>query len=212
MGVVGIVSVGEEYLMTHAFALPALITLLTYLALFFWAGRIASRAAGGSIWLFGQAKGRERLAAIGFRLSFALAALGLIWGAAQGGFGYSGGGNAAFGLIGLALSNVGAMIAFGAQLSMGASWRVGVRTGAVGPLVSGGLYVFSRNPTFVGQGLLLLGAFLAAPSLLGLIGAALFAWSAATQVASEEAALAEAHGAEYEAFKANTPRWLGWGH
>lgn len=101
------------------------------------------------------------------------------------------------------------MIAFAAQLSMGASWRVGVQAGAVGALVSNGLYRYSRNPTFVGQSMLLTGMLLSAPSFLTMAGLVLFTWSAATQVISEEAALEAEHGKDYAQFKAITPRWFG---
>lgn len=41
---------------------------------------MAARAAGRSVWLFGQATGRDRLAAVGFRATFGLAVLGpLLW-------------------------------------------------------------------------------------------------------------------------------------
>ncbi len=184
------------------------ITLLTYLILFFLAGLIAAREAGRSIWLFGTAQGRERLAALGFRAAFALAGLGAVINIAHHDHHGAAGLSMAHVLLGLILANTGAMIAFAAQLSMGASWRVGVQAGAVGALVKGGLYRFSRNPTFVGQGLLLAGVFLAAPSLLTLAGLALFLWSAHTQVLSEEVMLLGEHGADYAAFKTEVPRWF----
>jgi hypothetical protein len=48
----------------------ALAILLLYLALFFRGGAMAARAAGQFIRLVGQATGRDRLAAIGFRAAF----------------------------------------------------------------------------------------------------------------------------------------------
>ncbi|MFT6775596.1 MAG: hypothetical protein ACJA1L_003318, partial [Paracoccaceae bacterium] len=56
--------------MISPFGVGALAVLLLYLALFFWGGAMAARAAGRSIWLFGRASGRDRLAAIGFRAAF----------------------------------------------------------------------------------------------------------------------------------------------
>jgi hypothetical protein len=44
-----------------------------------------------------------------------------------------------FGLIGVFVAGLGAMVAFAAQMSMGSSWRVGVVGGETGDLVSGGL-------------------------------------------------------------------------
>ncbi len=51
-----------------------------YLAFFAWGTAEAARVAGRPVWLFGQARGTERLAAVGFRLAFTLALLGpLLW-------------------------------------------------------------------------------------------------------------------------------------
>ena len=112
-------------------------------------------------------------------------------------------------MIGVFIAGVGAMVAFAAQMSMRTSWRVGVVTGATGDLVSGGLYRFSRNPTFVGQAALLAGVALAIPAVPTILAPLLFLWSAATQVRSEEAALRQALGADYERYAASVPRWIG---
>ena len=108
-------------------------------------------------------------------------------------------------------AGLGAMVAFAAQMSMGSSWRVGVVGGETGDLVSGGLYRFSRNPTFVGQFLLLAGVGLAIPSVPTLLAPMLFLWSAVTQVRSEEAALRQSLGQAYEHYLASVPRWFGLG-
>jgi len=92
---------------------------------------------------------------------------------------------------------------------MGSSWRVGVVDGETGDLVSGGLYRFSRNPTFVGQAALLAGVALAVPSVLTVLAPILFLWSASTQVRSEEVALRAAIGQDYEQYEASVPRWIG---
>ncbi len=115
------------------------------------------------------------------------------------------------GVVGIFIAGLGAMLAFAAQMSMGTSWRVGVVPGATGELVSGGLYRFSRNPTFVGQFLLLAGVGLAIPSVPTLLAPMLFLWSAVTQVRSEEAALRQSLGQAYEHYLASVPRWFGLG-
>jgi protein-S-isoprenylcysteine O-methyltransferase Ste14 len=188
--------------MISPFGVGALAVLLLYLALFFWGGAMAARAAGRSIWLFGRASGRDRLAAIGFRAAFGLAILGP--------------------LVMLALpplqavdplwpdqaapvlrfathlpAILGAMIAFAAQMATGACWRVGVDRAAVGDLVSGGLYTISRNPTFAGQLMLLAGVALAIPSVPAVVAVLLFWLSATTPIRSEERALETALGAPY---------------
>lgn len=47
--------------MLAPFGWSALAVLALYLALFFWGGVLAARAAGRPIWLFGRATGRDRL-------------------------------------------------------------------------------------------------------------------------------------------------------
>ncbi len=60
------------------FGFATLGVLALYLALFFLASSWAARAAGRPVWLFGHATGRDRLAARGFRIAFALAFVGPI--------------------------------------------------------------------------------------------------------------------------------------
>ena len=193
----------------------ALAVLMLYLVLFFWGSTRAARAAGRPVWLFGTATGRDRLAAHGFRAAFGLAGAGpLLWLTipplhkldplwTEGRF-------LVLGLAGAALATLGALVALAAQRAMGASWRVGVREGETGALVKGGLFRVSRNPTFLGQLLLLTGVALAIPSLPTFAGALLFLWSAQTQIRSEETALSNAHGEDYDRFLRHVPRWIGW--
>lgn len=200
--------------MVSGFGWAALALLFGYLALFFWGSAIAARAAGQPVWLFAQARGRDRLAALGFRTAFALAFFGpLIWLALPvlhklDPF-WTEGGAAALGLTGIFIAGLGAMIAFAAQMSMGTSWRVGVARGAVGDLVSGGLYRYSRNPTFVGQAALLAGVALAVPAIPTILAPVLFLCSAIVQVRSEEAVLRAAAGPDYDRYAAAVPRWFG---
>ncbi len=184
--------------------------LALYLLGFAGLGRLAARAAGRPVWLFGRAQGRDRLAALTFRAAFVLALLGPLVGAARPGPGPLGWAPPTPVMLGGHLLAVaGAMLAFAAQVSMGTSWRVGVQEGATGALVTGGLFDLSRNPTFVGQGVLLAGFALALPSLATGLAVVLFAFAARTQVRSEERALALALGEPYRAYQSRVPRWLG---
>jgi len=115
---------------------------------------------------------------------------------------------AALGVISVFVAGIGAMLAFAAQISMGSSWRVGVAEGATGNLVSDGLYRFSRNPTFVGQFILLAGVGLAIPAIPTILAPLIFLWSASTQVRSEEAALRQALGPDYDRYATTVPRWI----
>lgn len=200
--------------MLSGFGWAALALLSGYLALFFWGSAIAAEAVGRPVWLFGRATGRDRWAAIGFRAAFALAFFGpllrLGWPTLHTSDPFWTEGPAVtLGVIGIFLAGLGAMVAFAAQMSMGTSWRVGVATGATGDLVSGGLYRYSRNPTFIGQFMLLMGVGLAIPSAPTVLAPLLFLWSATTQVRSEEAALRQALGEAYDRYAASVPRWIG---
>ena len=199
--------------MISGFGWAALALLFGYLALFFWGSALAAQAAGRPVWLFARAKGRDQLAATGFRVAFALAFFGpLLWLAVPMLHKvdplWTEGNAIVLGLIGIFIAGLGAMVAFAAQMSMGSSWRVGVVGGETGYLVSGGLYRFSRNPTFVGQAALLVGVALTVPSIPTTLAPILFLWSASTQVRSEEAALRAALGPEYDRYAASVPRWI----
>lgn len=201
--------------MLHAPGWAALAVLMLYLLLFVLGSSRAARAAGRPIWLFAAATGRDRRAAHGFRAAFVLTGLGpLLWLAAPPLHKldplWTEGRILALGLLGLAVAAVGAFVALAAQRAMGASWRVGVREGETGALVQGGLFRVSRNPTFLGQLLLLIGVALAIPAIPTLVGAVVFLWSAQTQIRSEEAALRKANGADYDQFLRHVPRWIGW--
>ena len=200
--------------MMSGFGWAALALLFAYLSLFFWGSAVAAQAAGRPVWLFGRATGRDRLAAFGFRAAFALAFFGpLLWLALPllhkvAPF-WTEGNALTLGMIGIFIAGLGAMVAFAAQMSMGTSWRVGVVSGQTGNLVSGGLYQFSRNPTFVGQFALLAGVALAVPAVPTILAAILFLWSATTQVRSEEAALRQSLGPDYDRYAASVLRWIG---
>ena len=200
--------------MSSGFGWAALALLFGYLALFFWGSAMAAQTAGKPVWLFARATGRDRLAAMGFRAAFALAFFGpLLWLAVPMLHKidplWTEGRAVLIGLIGVFVAGLGAMVAFAAQMSMGSSWRVGVVGGETGELVTGGLYRFSRNPTFVGQAALLAGVALAVPSTPSIIALLLFLWSAVTQVRSEEAALRRSVGLDYDRYAALVPRWIG---
>lgn len=114
-------------------------------------------------------------------------------------------------VTGVALASIGMTLAFGAQMGMGASWRIGVQAGSEGPLVTTGLFRISRNPTFLGQGILLAGVLLASPSAFTLIGFGFFAAAASVQVHSEESLLRDRYCETYDQWARQVPRWIGLG-
>ncbi|WP_156209736.1 signal peptidase II [Pseudorhodobacter wandonensis] len=200
--------------MISLFGWVVLAILATYLALFVWGNAMASRAIGRSVWLFGKAKGSDRVAALGFRSSFVVAGFGsMLWLAVpalhkadplwtEGAF-------PGLGIIGICVAAVGAMVAVLAQKSMGTSWRVGVPEVDTGALVQAGLFRISRNPTFLGQAMLLAGVALAIPALPTAAAVVIFLTSASLQIRSEEAALARTLGQPYLAYCKDVPRWIG---
>jgi protein-S-isoprenylcysteine O-methyltransferase Ste14 len=81
--------------------------------------------------------------------------------------------------------------------------------GKTSALVTGGIYRVTRNPMYVGMALLLLAisfwsGHLAAALLVPFFMLVLWAF----QIRHEEHMLAALFGADYEAFKNRTPRWL----
>jgi protein-S-isoprenylcysteine O-methyltransferase Ste14 len=110
--------------------------------------------------------------------------------------------------FGLAIMAWGGVIILVAQVGMGASWRIGLDQEQT-ELVTTGLFAWSRNPTFLGMVVLVLGAFLVAPAAVTSIVLAV-AWVAfSVQIRMEEEHLHRMHGRAYEAYRAAVPRWIG---
>jgi protein-S-isoprenylcysteine O-methyltransferase Ste14 len=103
---------------------------------------------------------------------------------------------------------ISTLLILAAQGAMGASWRVGVPVEGPGKLVTGGLFVVSRNPVFVGMFGLAVGVFLWSPTMLTAALLPLAASTMAMQVQIEEDALLAKHGEHYLAYQERTPRWL----
>ncbi len=94
-----------------------------------------------------------------------------------------------------------------AHMSLGESWRSGITAGAAPPLVTHGLYRWSRNPTYLGVIAGQVGFFLALPSAfsLGCLIVGVLAISA--RVRKEERYLAKMHGEAYRRYSETAPRW-----
>ena len=81
--------------------------------------------------------------------------------------------------------------------------------GAATSLVTDGVYKITRNPMYVGMALVLAGEALYFGTILGALLVMVFVGViTAVQIIPEERALARLFGAEFEAFKYRTPRWL----
>ena len=187
--------------------LPVLLSALAA-AVFAIGNRRAGSLIGRSPDVFQQTPGTA-LAFLGraHRLAFVGTALGVVlaWAVPTSIFALP----TAVGWLGNLTMLLGCGIMAAAQHAMGASWRVGIDT-APTDLVVRGPFRLSRNPTFVGMFLLLLGALLATPGMLTAAGLAAAAVSFPTQVRMEEEHLSALHGDAFRAYAARVPRWVGW--
>jgi protein-S-isoprenylcysteine O-methyltransferase Ste14 len=92
--------------------------------------------------------------------------------------------------------------------SFGSSFRIGIDIEHPSPLITSGIFAFTRNPIYVAFGSVLLGEFFIQPRWLLLLylaaGIALFH----RQVLREEEYLQEHYGAEFTAYRLRVPRHL----
>jgi protein-S-isoprenylcysteine O-methyltransferase Ste14 len=95
------------------------------------------------------------------------------------------------------------------------SWRLGVDAQNPGPLVTDGVYAFSRNPIYVFFDFYFIGTFLMNGHLIFLVFALLAVANLHYQIVQEEKSLAQTHGHPYERYRsqvgryASCRRWTG---
>jgi len=111
----------------------------------------------------------------------------------------------AAGLLLLAVALIWVLVA---QWHMGDSWRIGIDGENTAPLVTHGVFGWSRNPIFLGMRVMLIGLFLVLPNALTLalwwLGDVLMQ----VQVYLEEKHLAQQHGTVYETYRQRVRRWI----
>ena len=95
-----------------------------------------------------------------------------------------------------------------AQAQMGESWRIGIDEEHRTPLVTSGVFGWSRNPIFVGIKITLLGLFLTIPNALTLLAFVMGLVLIQIQVRLEEDFLVKNHGVEYEQYRRQVRRWI----
>ncbi len=110
----------------------------------------------------------------------------------------------------IAVLLAGGVIIIAAQGGMGRSWRVGVPAGEgdVEKLVTKGLNRISRNPTYLGIMVFLIGTGLAAPGPLTLAAIVLSFAALSFIISREEKYLKEKFGADYDAYARRVRRWI----
>ncbi len=107
---------------------------------------------------------------------------------------------------GLLLASFSAIIAI--HVYMGENWRSGTRAEDRTRLITTGPFKLSRNPMMLCVILGQVGLFLALPSMFTLVCLIVGVWAVIAQVHIEERSLQQRFGAEYDIYRAQTPRWL----
>ena len=111
--------------------------------------------------------------------------------------------------IGWLLFLGGLVVTLAAQAEMGASWRVGIDDRPT-QLVTGGLFVFSRNPIFLGMFLTIAGLVWITPAPWTLTGFAAAVILISLQVRLEERNLVRIHGQAYATYAERVGRFVPW--
>lgn len=109
---------------------------------------------------------------------------------------------------GVALCFGGVLLVGLSLVAFGRSFRVGIDTDNPDKLVTSGVFAISRNPIYVGFGLVLLGQFLVFPSWVPLIYLLAALWLFNRQVLREEAFMREHYGREYADYCGRVRRYL----
>lgn len=110
---------------------------------------------------------------------------------------------------GVVLFSIGLLATFGAQLAMGASWRIGVEEDERTDLVTGGPFTLVRNPIYSAMLPAVAGLVLVAPSLLAIAGWLLLLCALELQVrVVEEPYLLATHGEAYASYAARVGRFV----
>ncbi|MGE6786484.1 methyltransferase family protein [Ensifer adhaerens] len=110
--------------------------------------------------------------------------------------------------VGIVLTALGGGLTTLSQWAMRHSWKIGIPEKQDAPLVTSGLYAFSRNPIYVGMVAALIGTVLAVPNVAS-VALALSAWiSISYQIRMEETHLAHAFGEAYAAYCGRVCRWI----
>jgi protein-S-isoprenylcysteine O-methyltransferase Ste14 len=113
-------------------------------------------------------------------------------------------------LVGAALILTAFTIFVLALSDLGTSWRLGIDEDHPGPLVTKGIYAFTRNPIYLFFDLYFLGTFLINGSLFFLIMTVFVALNLHYQILQEERFLSKIHGTKFQAYCTRTARYITW--
>ena len=114
--------------------------------------------------------------------------------------------------VGIVLAALGGLSVFGAQLGMGASWRIGVSDDQGTDLVTGGWFSFCRNPIYAAMIVGWTGFALMVPTWLAFASVVVIALGLELQVrVVVEPYLRRTHGDEYGRYARRVGRFVpGW--
>jgi len=112
-------------------------------------------------------------------------------------------------VLGLVLTLAGIVGTFAAQLSMGASWRVGVDADERTELVTDGAFALVRNPIFTAMGVTGAGLVLLVPNAIAVAGLGMLLVALEMQVRLvEEPYLRRVHGARWDDYVRRVGRFV----
>ena len=94
--------------------------------------------------------------------------------------------------------------------AFGDSWRLGIDRDSPGPLVTQGVFAWTRNPIYVGLDLFAIGIFLLQGRLIFLALALVSVGMLHDQIRREERFLARTYGNAYSDYCARVRRYIKW--
>jgi protein-S-isoprenylcysteine O-methyltransferase Ste14 len=113
-------------------------------------------------------------------------------------------------VVGPGLVGLGALVMAAAALQMVQARTTVIPRRNPSSLVTGGLFAWSRNPIYLADAVILLGAILWLDVALGLpLVASFISLIQARFIRDEEARLTEAFGPEFDLWASRTRRWFG---
>jgi len=112
--------------------------------------------------------------------------------------------------VGVVLALAGLTLQLTSLHQMGRSWRIGIDPDSRESLVTTGVFGISRNPIYVALDLIAVSIALMSGSLYFVLTGLLVMAGIHVQIHREERFLAAAFGEEYERYRAQVPRYLGW--